>query len=102
MPEDLSIEDVRKVAKLARLAVSDDDAERYRAELAAVLGYVERLREVDVEGVEPMAHVSGETNRVRPDEPGGTVDRETLMRMAPDAAPPFVKVPKVLSQGDGA
>lgn len=103
MADELSVEQVRKVARLARLAVSDADAERYRVELAAVLGYVERLGEVDVAGVEPMAHVAGETNRLRPDEPGGTLPNETLMEMAPDADPPFVRVPKVLGsdQGDG-
>lgn len=102
MSQDLSIEDVRKVARLAKLAVTDADAERYRAELAAVLGYVERLREVDVSGVEPMAHVSGETNKLREDDPGATLDREALMRMAPDAGDGFVRVPKVLGDGGGA
>jgi len=102
MADELTSADVRKVARLARLAVSEADAERYRVELAAVLGYIERLREVDVSGVEPMAHVAGETNRLRADEPGPTLANEVLMGMAPASEGAFVKVPKVLGDGGGA
>lgn len=102
MADEISIEDVRKVAKLARLAVSDADAQRYRAELAAVLGYVERLGEVDVAGVEPMAHVGGAVNVLRDDEPGGAFGAEVVERLAPEAADGFVRVPKVLGDGGGA
>ncbi len=102
MPDELSIEDVRKVAKLARLAVSDADAERYRAELAAVLGYVERLGEVDVAGVEPMAHVADSINVLRDDEPRIAYDPAVVEKLAPDAEGGFIRVPRVLGEGGGA
>ncbi|MEQ8768933.1 MAG: Asp-tRNA(Asn)/Glu-tRNA(Gln) amidotransferase subunit GatC [Phycisphaerales bacterium] len=102
MPDELSIEDVRKVARLARLAVSDADAERYRAELAAVLGYIERLGEVDVAGVEPMAHVADAVNMLRDDEPGAAFDPSVVEKLAPEAADGFIRVPKVLGEGGGA
>lgn len=97
--------DVRKVARLARLELSDAQVHAMRDQLAAVLGYVERLRGLDLTGVEPMAHV-GEggrgVNRLDEDVPGPTLSNADLMRMAPEKMEPFVKVPKVLGDGGGA
>jgi len=93
---------VRKVAKLARLDVTDEQASRYARELTSVLGYIDRMREMDLADVEPMAHVLDATNRLDPDEPGETLSVETLMTMAPDVSPPFLNVPKVLNNGDSA
>lgn len=98
----LSAEDVRKVAKLARLALTDAQAEEYRSSLSAVLGYVDRLRELGLDGVEPMAHPSDATNRLAEDVPGGTLANEVLMSIAPEKEPPFIRVPKVLGEGGGA
>jgi aspartyl-tRNA(Asn)/glutamyl-tRNA(Gln) amidotransferase subunit C len=100
-----SADEVRKVARLARLAVSEGDVEKYRAQLGAVLGYVERLKEVDLAGVEPLTHVSEGVNRLDADEPpplGATLSNEAMMKMAPAVMPPFVKVSKVLDEGGGA
>jgi aspartyl-tRNA(Asn)/glutamyl-tRNA(Gln) amidotransferase subunit C len=99
---ELSADEVRKVARLARLAVGEGDIEKYRAQLGAVLGYVERLKEVDLAGVEPLTHVSEAVNRVDADEPGPVLANEVLMKMAPEVMPPFVKVPKVLEDRGGA
>jgi aspartyl-tRNA(Asn)/glutamyl-tRNA(Gln) amidotransferase subunit C len=98
----LSAEEVRKVARLSRLALSDAEVEQYRAQLASVLGYIQRLRELDLAGVEPMAHAGDEVNRLDPDEPGPTLPTETLLKMAPETMGPFLKVPKVLDEGGGA
>lgn len=98
----LSAEDVRRVARLARLSVDDAEAERERARLGAVLGYVERLRSLDLEGVSPMAHAGDEVNRLRDDEPGAMLDRAALEAMAPATLEGFVRVPKVLGDGGGA
>ena len=102
MPEDITPEEVRKVARLSRLSLTDDEVSAYARELGAVLGYVDKLRELDLEGVEPMTHVEDVVNRLDADEPGPTLANETLMEMAPDPMPPFVKVPKVLGDGGGA
>lgn len=102
MPDGLSDADVRKVAKLARLAIPKERFEPLRRELAAVLGYVERLRSLDLSGVEPMAHVGETTNRLDEDAPGATLRTDVLMKMAPDTMDPFIKVPKVLGEGGGA
>lgn len=101
-PAPLTPEDVRTVARLSRLEIPEDQVEEYRVRLGAVLGYVERLRELDVEGVEPLAHVGEEAHRLRDDEPAAGLANEVLMRMAPDAMAPFVKIPKVIGDGGGA
>jgi aspartyl-tRNA(Asn)/glutamyl-tRNA(Gln) amidotransferase subunit C len=99
--EPLSAEQVRKVARLARLGLSDEQVEQYRGQLAAVLAYVERLRDLDLSDVEPLANPVEEVNRLRADEPGPTLPRQTLLEMAPCTDGPFVAVPKVIGGGDG-
>ncbi len=98
----LSGDDVRRVARLARLELPEDQVEAYRAKLGAVLGYVERLRGLDLHGVEPLAHVGEDAHRLRADDPGPTLPNEVLMRMAPDSMPPFVRIPRVLGEDGGA
>jgi aspartyl-tRNA(Asn)/glutamyl-tRNA(Gln) amidotransferase subunit C len=100
--EPLSAADTRKVARLSRLSLSDEQVERYRSQLSAVLGYVERLRRADLAGVEPMAHVGDAVNRLDDDVPGPTLPNSVLMQMAPEAMEPFIKVPKVLDDGGAA
>lgn len=94
--------DVHKVAKLARLELSEAQVEQYRTQLSAVLGYVRQLRELDVSGVEPMSHPIATSNSLAEDAPGPALTNAQLMAMAPDTFPPFVKVPKVLDGGSGA
>ena len=60
--------DVRYIARLARLELSDDEVSRFQSQLGDVLTYVEALRKVDVSGVEPTAHASAVFNVFRPDE----------------------------------
>lgn len=91
---------MRKVASLARLALSDAQVEQYRVQLSAVLGYMEQLRALDVSGVEAMSHPVHAANRLAPDEPGATLPTEALMAMAPATMPPFLSVPKVLGTNE--
>lgn len=101
-PDPITADEVRRIARLARLAITDDQVEEHLRGLTAVLGYVARLRTLDMSGVEPLAHVGEEPHRLRPDEPGPTLDTDALMRMAPRTMPPFVALPKVLGDGGGA
>lgn len=103
----LSADEVRRVARLARLAISDEEVERCRDQLSAVLAYVDRLREVDLRGpdgrpIDPLVHVGDATNRLADDTPGATLASASLMRMAPDAMPPYLRVPRVPGGGGGA
>jgi len=101
---ELSPQDVRRVAHLARLAIDDAGVERAQRELAAVLGYIERLRELDLSNTSPMAHPTDATNRWDEDEPREGLTTEALMKLVPPdaAAAPFIRVPRVLGEGGGA
>ncbi len=96
MAQRLSIDEVRHVAKLARLRLTDEQLERYRGQLSTVLDHIAKLSELDVEGVEPMAHPSDLTNRLDDDVPGPLLTRETVLGLAPATEGDYLAVPKVL------
>jgi aspartyl-tRNA(Asn)/glutamyl-tRNA(Gln) amidotransferase subunit C len=87
---------VKRVARLARIAVSPQDAERMVGELNGILGFVEQLSEVDVENVEPMTSVTSQKMRWRKDvvADGGVAHQVTAN--APETADNFFMVPKVV------
>jgi aspartyl-tRNA(Asn)/glutamyl-tRNA(Gln) amidotransferase subunit C len=87
---------VKRVARLARIAVDDADAERMTGELNAILGFVEQLNEVDVSGVEPMTSVTPMAMKKRQDEvtDGGKVG--DIVANAPATEENFFLVPKVV------
>ena len=87
---------VKRVARLARIAVSDEDAERMTDELNAILGFVEQLDEVDVSGVEPMTSVIPMEMKKRADAvtDGGKAD--DIVANAPATEENFFLVPKVV------
>jgi aspartyl-tRNA(Asn)/glutamyl-tRNA(Gln) amidotransferase subunit C len=103
MPEPLSIADARAIARLARLDLSEDQLETHRHHLGAILGHMDHLRTLDLSTVEPLSSPLEITNRLAIDEPGPMLSNGALMALAPPgaAAPPFIKVPKVLTKGDG-
>ncbi len=102
MPEKLTDDQVRHVARLSRLELGDDQIHRFAEQLSHVLDYVSQLSELDLGGVEPMAHTMGQTNVLRDDEPGPGLTVESVLANAPAASPPFFMVPKVLGDGGSA
>ena len=94
----LSAAQVAHVARLARLEIDHAAAERYRGQLAAVLGHIAKLDAVDIQGVEPMAHPFESNNRLAEDEPTAGMLVEDLLRNAPAAEGRFLAVPKVLAE----
>jgi len=64
----LSKSEVQKIAQLARIEITDEEAEKYSTELSGILDFVEKLNEVETEGVEPIAHISGAKNVIREDK----------------------------------
>lgn len=87
---------VKRVARLARIAVSDEDAQRMTGELNTILGFVEQLNEVDVSGVEPMTSVTPMAMRKREDivtDGGMAAD---IVANAPETVDNFFVVPKVV------
>ena len=87
---------VVKVARLARIAVSDDEAEALRGELNTILGFVEQLNEVDVEGVAPMTAVVHVPMKEREDVVTEGGQAEKVLANAPLREGPFFAVPKVV------
>lgn len=102
MPERLSEQQVRHVAKLSRLRLSDAEVHHFAEQLSHVLQYVSKLNELAVEGVEPMAHTAELSNVLREDQPQPGMAVDLALHNAPQQAPPFFKVPKVLGEGSGA
>jgi aspartyl-tRNA(Asn)/glutamyl-tRNA(Gln) amidotransferase subunit C len=86
-------EQVLHVARLARLRLSDDEVERMSAELSKVLDHIEKIEELDLEGVPPTSHVIELENVLRADEPRPSWPRERVLEGAPDAAPDGFRVP---------
>ena len=94
MPLDRS--DVEKIAHLARLAVSEDEKDRYAQDLSNILGLVEEMNAVDTTGVTPMAHPLHMVQRLRPDAPTESDRRELFQQIAPAAEEGLYLVPKVI------
>jgi len=86
-------EQVLHVARLARLRLSDDEVERMAGELSGILEHVERISELDLDGVEPTSHVIELENVLRPDEPRPSWPRERVLQQAPDPAEDSFRVP---------
>ena len=97
----LDLDEVRHVARLARLRLSDQELQLYRAQLSSVLDHIAMIRELDVEGVEPMAHPSDLTNRLDDDVVDEAMPRDVLLALAPEVQDSFLSVPKVLD-GEGS
>jgi aspartyl-tRNA(Asn)/glutamyl-tRNA(Gln) amidotransferase subunit C len=86
-------EQVLHVARLARLRLSEEEVERMAGELSGILEHVERISELDLDGVEPTSHVIELENVLRPDEPRPSWPREKVLEPAPDPAHGSFRVP---------
>lgn len=92
----LTIAEVEHIAALARLRLTDDEKERYRQQLSAVLDYMAKLREVDTSHVEALASVLPLRSVMRPDEPRPGLPPADLLANAPAAEADMFRVPPVL------
>ena len=118
---DLTPEDIHKLARLSRLEVVAGEVGRYQADLGAVLGWMDTLGELDLMGVEPMTRAEtsadrglegqatkdrvaadpSRKNRLAADVPGPVLANDKMMGLAPEAMPPFFRVPRVLGDCGG-
>lgn len=92
----VDLQTVKRVARLARIAVSEDDAARMTGELNAILGFVEQLNEVDVSGVEPMTSVIPMEMKKRQDDVTDGNKADDIVANAPATDENFFLVPKVV------
>jgi aspartyl-tRNA(Asn)/glutamyl-tRNA(Gln) amidotransferase subunit C len=88
--------DVKYVAHLARLALTPEEEQKLSAQLGNILGYIEKLRELDVSNVEPTAHAVPMVNVTRTDEVRPSLPREAALRNAPRQAGGLFVVPKIV------
>jgi aspartyl-tRNA(Asn)/glutamyl-tRNA(Gln) amidotransferase subunit C len=84
---------VLHVARLARLRLSEDEAERMEGELSGILDHVDRIGELDLDGVEPTSHVVQLENVLRPDRPRDSWPKDVVLEQAPDSAEGAFRVP---------
>jgi aspartyl-tRNA(Asn)/glutamyl-tRNA(Gln) amidotransferase subunit C len=88
--------DVKYVAHLARLQLAPDEEKKLGAQLGGILGYIEKLKALDVTGVEPTAHAMPMTNVTRPDEVRPSLPHDDALRNAPAQANGLFIVPKIV------
>ena len=96
----MDIEEVRKVARLARLELSDADLAKMTEQLTAILNYVDQLTPLNTDGVEPMAHPLPLQNVFRDDEPQPSLPVDEALKNAPSRNGNFFGVPAILDAGD--
>jgi aspartyl-tRNA(Asn)/glutamyl-tRNA(Gln) amidotransferase subunit C len=97
----ISREDVLKVAALANLELTAEEVEEYRGQLDDILTYIDKLNELDTSAIEPMAQVaaaSGNESSLREDAVVRTEVAAEVLRGAPDPAPPYFRVPRVIEK----
>lgn len=92
----ITADDVRHVARLARLALPEDRVEPMAADLRAIVAHIGKLAAADVAGLEPMAHPSSAVNRLADDVPEPGMPIEDLLRNAPATEGDYLAVPKVI------
>jgi aspartyl-tRNA(Asn)/glutamyl-tRNA(Gln) amidotransferase subunit C len=91
-------DDVRHVARLARLDVTDDEVALFTGQLEAVLEHAQDVEALDVAGVPPTAHPLPLQNVFRDDVPGDSLDRDEVLAMAPEAEDGRFRVPRILGE----
>ena len=89
---------VEKIAHLARLNFPEAEKEAMKNDLQRMIEFVEKLDELNLEGVEPLLHMSDEVNVLRDDEVKGSVSREEALKNAPAHDSTYFNVPKVIHQ----
>lgn len=93
---------VRQVAKLSRLALSENQIHAFSTQLSAILDYVEKLNQLDTSNVQPLAHCLPVHNVFRADEIKPSLGTQKVLANAPQHDDSFFLVPKILDDGSGA
>lgn len=89
--------EVQHIAGLARIGLSKEEIEKYSKDLSSILDWVEQLKEVDVSGVEPTAHITGLENVEREDKAGDFNNKDAIKKLFPEEKDGFNKVKSILN-----
>lgn len=94
----VTIKDLEKIAQLARLTLKDEEKGKFLEQVNQILKYVEKLNEVNTEGVEPLSHSLDLVNVMRKDVEKPSLTQEEALKNAPEKNEAFFRVPKVVSR----
>lgn len=92
----LSLDEVRHISKLSRLALTEDEAVLYADQLSKIIDYVELLNNLDTSAIEPTSHVMPLENIMAVDSQIPSLSREEALKNAPDSTDKFYRVPKII------
>ncbi|MGP7819437.1 Asp-tRNA(Asn)/Glu-tRNA(Gln) amidotransferase subunit GatC [Niallia sp. 01092] len=92
----ITIEEVKHVANLARLAITEEEAAKFQKQLDAIISFAEELNEIDTEGIEPTSHVLDMKNVLREDKATKGLPVEEVLRNAPEHQEGQIKVPSII------
>lgn len=98
MAQPISEQQVAHVARLARLALTDDELHEYTSQLAGVLGHAADIEALEIEGVAPTAHPFPLVNVLREDVPKPSLDRQEVLDQAPDVDQDRFRIPRILGE----
>jgi aspartyl-tRNA(Asn)/glutamyl-tRNA(Gln) amidotransferase subunit C len=93
---------VRRVALLSRLELSDEEVAQFSTQLSSIVEYIEKLNELDTDNVEPLAHCLPVHNVLREDVPKPSLSNDAALANAPEREDEYFKVPKILDDNSGA
>lgn len=93
---DIGIKQIEQVASLSRIKLTDEEKDIFREQLTEILGYIEKLNELDTDDVPPMAYATSLKNVFREDKQVSSFPRQKILELSPSSAKGFFKVPKVL------
>ena len=96
LPMSLTLDDVKRIAQLSRLSITEQEAEQARDQLTGIFALIEQMQAVDTAGIEPMSHPLGGSQRLREDIVTESNQREANMRNAPAQRDGLFLVPKVI------
>lgn len=96
----LSESEVRHVAMLARLALTDEQVQTLRTELNSILGHIDTIQQLDLEGVEPMTHAIPMVNETREDRVRPCLPRELALKNAPDREDDAFRIPRIVGTSE--
>ncbi len=89
---------IDKLSKLSMLQFNDEEREEIKSDLEKMIGFVDKLKELDTTGVTPLLHMSSNTDILREDVPGNMISRDAALQNAPLHDNDFFKVPKVIKK----
>lgn len=92
----LNREDVEKIAHLARLKISDEEADMFAGQLSEIFSFIENLNQLNTDNIEPTSHTQGQGTPLRSDKVVSNAARDIILENAPDKEDTLFKVPKVI------